>query len=155
MHEGIQKVLDAFPAIKVPRDFSVLRTRWGSDALHRGSYSYVSACSSPADVETLSQPLVRPPAPWCTYCDSAGSHLCRHCSGLCRTRKSAKCRPLCRKAGFPCSADATPLLVLSRKSEMQMVWRDQLFYLLGRPHTCITLELCMALASLESERPRG
>ena len=63
VHAGIQKVLDAFPAIKVPRDFSVLRTRWGSDALYRGSYSYVSARSSPADVEILSQPLVGPPAP--------------------------------------------------------------------------------------------
>ena len=58
MHEGIRHILDAFPAIKLPRDFSVLRTRWGSDPLHKGSYSYVSAQSSISDVDTLSEPLV-------------------------------------------------------------------------------------------------
>ena len=57
-HEGIRHILDAFPAIKLPKGFSVLRTRWGSDLLHRGSYSYISADASTSDVETLSQPLV-------------------------------------------------------------------------------------------------
>lgn len=51
-------MLEAFPAIKLPREFSVLRTRWGADPLHRGSYSYVSARSSTSDVETLAEPLV-------------------------------------------------------------------------------------------------
>ncbi|CAL5227355.1 g10303 [Coccomyxa viridis] len=57
VHEGIRHILDAFPAIKLPKEFSVLRTRWGSDPLHRGSYSYVSASASTSDVEALSQPL--------------------------------------------------------------------------------------------------
>ena len=61
VHEGIGCVLDAFPAIKLPRNFSVLRTRWGSDPLHRGSYSYISANASTSDVEMLSQPLVGQP----------------------------------------------------------------------------------------------
>ncbi len=62
VHEGISHILDAFPAIKLPKEFSVLRTRWGSDPLHRGSYSYVSAGASISDVETLSQPLVSQPS---------------------------------------------------------------------------------------------
>ncbi len=62
VHEGIRHILDAFPAIKLPKEFSVLRTRWGSDPLHRGSYSYVSASASTSDVEALSQPLVGQPS---------------------------------------------------------------------------------------------
>lgn len=58
VHEGISRILAAFPAIRLPKDFSVLRTGWGSDPLHRGSYSYVTADASTSDVEALSQPLV-------------------------------------------------------------------------------------------------
>ena len=36
----------------------MVRTRWGADPLHRGSYSYVTARSSTSDVETLAGPLV-------------------------------------------------------------------------------------------------
>ena len=61
VHEGIGHVLDAFPAMKLPKTFSVLRTRWGSDPLHGGSYSYVTANSSTSDVEILSKPLVGQP----------------------------------------------------------------------------------------------
>lgn len=57
VQEGINAILDAFPAVELPRSFSVRRTSWGADSLHRGSYSYVAAGSSVKDIEALSSPL--------------------------------------------------------------------------------------------------
>jgi len=73
-------ILDAFPAIKLPWKYTVLRTCWGSDPLHRGSYSYISAESSTSDVETLSQPLVPFSPQVNVLCDSPHQtwRLCPH-----------------------------------------------------------------------------
>ena len=75
VHEGIAHILDAFPAIKLPRKYTVLRTCWGANPLQRGSYSYISAESSTSDVETLSQPLVPLSCP--TQCVDVIPHI-RH-----------------------------------------------------------------------------
>lgn len=49
----------AFPALhRLPSKVRVLRSRWGSEPLSRGSYSYVAAGSSLEDVHVASQPLV-------------------------------------------------------------------------------------------------
>ena len=59
MREGIGAILDAFPALDLPRSFSVTRSRWGADPLCRGSYSYVTPGASGNSIEALSAPLVR------------------------------------------------------------------------------------------------
>ena len=60
VRQGIFAILDAFPALDLPRSFSVTRSRWGADPLCRGSYSYVTPGTSGDDVEALSAPLVGP-----------------------------------------------------------------------------------------------
>ena len=57
VHAGLQRLLDSFPAVPLPREFSVLRTNWGTDPLFRGSYSFVGASASLADTEMLAAPL--------------------------------------------------------------------------------------------------
>ncbi|KAK8660626.1 hypothetical protein V6N13_051548 [Hibiscus sabdariffa] len=43
------------------RFVKVLKTRWGSDPLFLGSYSYVTVGSSGADFDTMAEPLPKPP----------------------------------------------------------------------------------------------
>jgi spermine oxidase len=58
---GAAALLAAFPAIPVDAAAaarpSVLRSRWGSDPLFRGSYSYVNASGCPDDIDALAAPL--------------------------------------------------------------------------------------------------
>ena len=56
---GVAALLAAFPAIPCPpgQPWRLQRSAWGSDPLFRGSYSYVNARGSPADIDTLAQPL--------------------------------------------------------------------------------------------------
>ena len=59
MRQGIHALLDAFPALDLPRSFSVVRSRWGADPLCRGSYSYVTPGTTGDDIDALAAPLVR------------------------------------------------------------------------------------------------
>lgn len=56
---GVAALLAAFPAIPCPpgQPWRLQRSAWGSDPLFRGSYSYVNAHGSPADIDTLAEPL--------------------------------------------------------------------------------------------------
>ncbi|KAK9860346.1 hypothetical protein WJX84_005539 [Apatococcus fuscideae] len=57
--QGISQAIRAFPALhRIPRRVRVLRSRWGSDPLSQGSYSYVAAGASLEDVARLAQPLI-------------------------------------------------------------------------------------------------
>jgi CRP-like cAMP-binding protein len=40
-----------------PKPHKVEHTRWGKDSFTRGSYSYVAVGSTPADIETLAEPV--------------------------------------------------------------------------------------------------
>ena len=54
----LQQAVHAFPALhRLPSQVRVLRSRWGSEPLSRGSYSYVAAGASLEDVHILAQPL--------------------------------------------------------------------------------------------------
>lgn len=55
--DGVKSVLDSFPAIKFPKRMKVLRSKWGLNPFTRGSYSYVAAKATNADVDTLAEPL--------------------------------------------------------------------------------------------------
>jgi spermine oxidase len=62
---GIQGVIQRFPAIALPRGTNwqsakLVRSCWGSDPFARGAYSYVTATSSPQDVETLAKGVEMP-----------------------------------------------------------------------------------------------
>ena len=57
VYNGLSALFEAFPTLKVPKNgFSVLRTRWGTDPLFLGSYSYPSAASRLEDISALGAP---------------------------------------------------------------------------------------------------
>lgn len=58
LHNGIAAILQQFPALQLPRQFSIHRSCWGSDPLFRGSYSYGSASAKGDEFSTLCEPLV-------------------------------------------------------------------------------------------------
>jgi len=53
---GLRVLRDVF-GDKVPKPVSVERTQWDVDPYSRGSYSYVAVGSTPADIETLAEPV--------------------------------------------------------------------------------------------------
>lgn len=57
MVRDLVTVLDLFPAIEIPRSFRVLRSKWGTDPLALGSYSYPAAGATAEDVSALGAPL--------------------------------------------------------------------------------------------------
>ena len=58
LHGSVTAILQQFPALEVPKQFTVHRSCWGSDPLFRGSYSYGSASATGGECDALSEPLV-------------------------------------------------------------------------------------------------
>lgn len=58
LHGNVTAILQQFPALAVPSQFTVHRSCWGSDPLFRGSYSYGSASATGSECDALSEPLV-------------------------------------------------------------------------------------------------
>ncbi|PSC70494.1 spermine oxidase-like [Micractinium conductrix] len=61
----LRRLAEVFPALQLPPGASwdrvqLHRSRWGSDPLFRGSYSYLGPGSSPADVAALQAPVEGP-----------------------------------------------------------------------------------------------
>ena len=55
----VWQAVQAFPALhRLPGKVKILRSRWGSEPLARGSYAYVAAGASVKDVDTLARPLM-------------------------------------------------------------------------------------------------
>lgn len=55
---GVLQAVKAFPALhRLPNQVQVLRSRWGSEPLAQGSYSYVAAGACLEDVHVLAEPL--------------------------------------------------------------------------------------------------
>lgn len=55
--EGLRALLRAFPAVDLPQDFTLVRSRWGSDPLFRGSYSYIPTGCTTTSISALQEPL--------------------------------------------------------------------------------------------------
>ncbi len=57
LQKNVAAILQEFPALALPDQFKVYRSKWGSDPLFRGSYSYGSAAATGGECLALSQPL--------------------------------------------------------------------------------------------------
>jgi hypothetical protein len=57
VQRGLNALFDAFPALKVPREFAIYRTSWSTSALSLGSYSYPSAQCDGSEYDVLAEPL--------------------------------------------------------------------------------------------------
>ena len=90
VRQGINAILDAFPALDLPRSFSVTRSRWHADPLCRGSYSFVTPGTSGDDIEALAAPLVR-----------TTTHISA-CPSLSFSPSPGACLPLAARCTFAC-----------------------------------------------------
>lgn len=57
LHQDVQKILEAFPAIRLPKRFTVHRSCWGRAENFRGSWSYPSAAVQGGECQALAAPL--------------------------------------------------------------------------------------------------
>ena len=57
LHNDVEAILAAFPAIQLPKAFRVHRSKWGTDELFRGSYAFAAAGSTSEDFGTLAAPV--------------------------------------------------------------------------------------------------
>ena len=62
VRQGIFAILDAFPALDLPRSFSVTRSRWGADPLCRGQLLLRHAGDVRRRCRGAVRPAGRPPA---------------------------------------------------------------------------------------------
>ena len=58
IHDSLAAILQQFPALRLPDQFTVHRSNWGADPLFRGSYSYGSAAATGTECDALCEPVV-------------------------------------------------------------------------------------------------